>query len=148
MKIKISEISGITLIELLVALGIMTLLFAIVHPHSVWHKEQIEINNTTHEIFESIKLARHLSVYEESSYFVRIRNNQLIVQKNSWGSQPVQELSIPEHIVIRFFNGNSVTFSRNGTTSYNHILIGNEKADLYKITLSIGSSRVDLERID
>ena len=137
---------GITLIEILLVLSLMIFLLAIVAPNKKAIDEDILLYQTVVEIESILKLARHLSVDESTTYRMDIKENHVILRKFLHDSQPVYSFRIPDEINVRISTFNVVYFNRNGASGYNRIVVENNKSKRYTIETVIGTGRINTRR--
>ncbi|WP_160721766.1 prepilin-type N-terminal cleavage/methylation domain-containing protein [Isachenkonia alkalipeptolytica] len=140
------ENKGFTLIEILLILGIMMLLFAMVVPNKREINDDLLLYQTTAEIENAIKLARHLSIDESKTYRVDIKDQTLTIRQYLHNTTPVFTLQIPKVIEVEVTTNNVISFNRNGGSSYHRILIKNRKNEQYVIQTAIGSGRIYISR--
>ncbi len=140
------ENEGLTLVEVVLVLSIMALLLALVVPNNNGINEDLLLYQTTVEIESALKLARHLSVDESTTYRVDINDQTLSIRQYLHNTTPIFTMSIPESIDVRVTTTNVIYFNRNGGSSYHRILIKNQKQEQYIIQTAIGSGRIYISR--
>lgn len=137
---------GVTLIELLLVLGIMLLVFAIVIPKKHRIDDDLLLYQTVVEIENTLKLARHLSIDESTTYRMDINKKQVTLRRYLHNTEPVHTFEIPESIEARITTYNVVYFNRNGASGYNRILVENSKNERYILETIIGTGRINISR--
>lgn len=137
---------GFTLIEILLVLGIMLLLFAMIIPNKQGIDDDLLLYQTVIKLENTLKLARHLSIDESTTYRMDINNKEVTLRRYLYNSEPVYSFQIPEIIEARITTDNVVYFNRNGASGYNRILIQNSKNERYIIETMIGTGRINISR--
>ena len=137
---------GFTLIELLVVLGMILLLYSIVIPNKNMISEDILLYQTTVNLEDTLKLARHLSIDESSSYRVDIKNNLVTVRKHLYNTLPIYTMEIPTGINVRVTTNQVIYFNRNGASSYHRIVVENSNKEQYILETMIGTGRIQRSR--
>ncbi len=137
---------GFTLIEMLLVLGIMLLIFAIAIPKKQGIDDDLLLYQTVVEIENTLKLARHLSIDESTTYRMDINKKEVTLRKYLHNTEPVYSFHIPESIEVRITTYNVIHFNRNGASGYNRIVVENGKQERYILETSIGTGRINISR--
>ncbi len=137
---------GMTLIEILLVLGLMLLIFSIIIPQKQGIDEDLLLYQTVVTIENTLKLARHLSIDESTTYRMDVQDQRVTLRKYLLNTEPVYTFEIPANISVSITTDNVVSFNRNGASGYNRILVENTKQERYIIETSIGTGRINISR--
>lgn len=121
-------------------------MLAMVVPNKKGIQSDLLLYQTTVEIENALKLARHLSVDESTTYRVDISNQSLSIRQYLHSTTPVFTMAIPEEIEVRITTSNVIFFNRNGGSSYHRILVKNQMDNQFVIQTAIGSGRIYISR--
>jgi len=141
-----SNSKGFTLIEMLLVLGIMMLILAMVIPNKKGIEDDLLLYQTVLEIENTLKLARHLSIDESTTYRVDIQGKQVSLRRFLHNTEPIYSFYIPESIEARITTFNVVYFNRNGASGYHRILVENSKSERFILETIIGTGRIKISR--
>lgn len=140
------NIKGFTLVETLLVLGIMMMILALIIPNKKGIDDDLLLYQTVIEIENTLKLARHLSIDESTTYRMDIHGKQVTLRRYLHNTEPVYSFYIPESIEARVTTFNVVYFNRNGASGYNRILVQNSKSERYILETMIGTGRINISR--
>lgn len=137
---------GFTLIEMLLVLGIMMLILAMVIPNKREIEGDLLLYQTVLEIENTLKLARHLSIDESTTYRVDIYGKQVTLRRFLHNTEPIYTFDIPEGIEARITTFDAVFFNRNGASGYHRILVKNNNSERFILETIIGTGRIKISR--
>jgi len=137
---------GFTLIELILVISIMMMIFAIIIPQKHGIEGDLLLYQTVTEIENMLKLARHLSIDESTTYRMDVNGKNITIRKFLYNTEPVYTLQVPEDIDVRITTFNVVYFNRNGASGYNRIVVENRKSERFILETGIGTGRIKISR--
>lgn len=145
--------TGVTLLELLVVLTILSLMVSLVAPRVGRSVESWKLRSAAERVAQTLSYARTRALYEQRYYLVEIRSEGNLVRLLGPASGLVREYALPSDIRWEE-EGNPASpsmrlvFSPSGAVEERTLWLRNRQGDKVKIHLSflLGSPGIEITR--
>ncbi len=144
-KMLIKGNKGFTLIEVLLVTFIIALIVAVTYPINKKVLNRAMLKTTATDIENALLLAQQLSIDESKNYCVEWVGDTFRVREKVLGGSIIYRQKIDKNIKIVNGSDGSITYNREGITSYGKFIIANRYRDEISIEVLIGTGQIKVK---
>lgn len=138
---------GFTLIEIMVTLSLISIISLIAISVPVNAYNETLLKSAALELKGALQLAQELSLDESRSYRVDLLENKFRLRQDVIGGRIVLVKQFDKNISIDKNSDRTISYNRNGETSYGIFILVNKKGRKITIDTLIGTGRVRISDI-